>query len=107
MKINKTNINSTHNLAKINGKAIGFSIVSQKSKLKEQKSKTKNQKNKKKQTESLTEVKSLEHKMNENHCKYQWSCQKGRFWGGNIYMYIYIYAHQEVKHVSAMEKTSN
>ena len=40
-------INSTHNLAKIIGRAIVFSIVSQKSKLKEQKSKTKNQKNKK------------------------------------------------------------
>ena len=65
----KTNINSTHNLAIIIGRAIGLTIVSQKSKLKEQKSKTKNQK---KQTESLTEVKSLEHKMNENHCKYQY-----------------------------------
>ena len=42
--MNKTNINSTHNLANIIGRAIGFSIVSQKSKLKEQKSKTKKQK---------------------------------------------------------------
>ena len=87
MKINKTHINSTHNLAKIIGRAIGFSIVSQKSKLKEQKSKTKKTK---KQTESLTEVKSLEHKMNENHCKYQWSCQKGRFFFGGCSIYMYV-----------------
>ena len=40
-------INSTHNLAKIIGRAIGFSIVSQKSTLKEQKSKTKKQKKQK------------------------------------------------------------
>ena len=69
MKIEQ-NINSTHNLARIIGRAIGLTIFSQKSKLKDknQKPKTKKTKN---QTESLTEVKSLEHKMNENHCKYQ------------------------------------
>ena len=40
----KKNINSTHNLARIIGRAIGLTIVSQKSKLKEQKSKTKKNK---------------------------------------------------------------